>query len=179
MSTDGLGGDPGRFPARFLPREPGVYTPSNHFQSRARDDTRVVSTEMAERAIRGGLVEEDSHGKWRFVNPEPGLECHVACAVSNERRLVVVTGWTTVEDAETAIIDGGFDRHAVKSSAFRDIVCTEGPFAPEIRDVSFNPPVEVYEHLLYTESGENRVRCERCGGSFTRRGTLKLEPCEA
>jgi len=179
MSADLFNGENEPLPPRFLPREPGVYTPTDHFRKRIDDDTRVVTKEMVEEAIRKGEVREDSAGCWRFVGEVPGMKCHVACGVDERRHVVVVTAYTMVTDAKEAIIDSGFDRHAVKCSAFRDSICTDGWFGDEIRDMSFSPPLEVYGHSIYTESGSTKVRCERCGGVFSRKAPLKMDRCQA
>ncbi|MEF8781254.1 MAG: hypothetical protein V5A46_11305, partial [Haloferacaceae archaeon] len=84
-------------------RDPRAYAQTDHFRGRIHQQGRYVSPPVVSEAIERGQLRWNSSDGWRFAIVRDGVRYVVVVGDTDTPSPVVVTGWTEVDDWETAI----------------------------------------------------------------------------
>lgn len=160
-------------------RDPGVYAQTDHFRARIHQQGRYVSPSIVGEAIERGQLRWNTSDGWRFALVRDGVRFVVVVGDTETPSPVVVTGWTEIDDWETAIGSGRYtptDVHTIQLRA--DLSETPGEQLPDlIRPRVVDRPFDLGGHRIRTDAGESHVTCVECGGQFRSKNGLLTRHC--
>lgn len=171
-------------PARRRPedppvRKPAAYAQTDHFRGRIHQQGRYISPAVVSEAIRHGQLRWNTSDGWRFALVRDGVRFVVVVGDTDTPSPVVVTGWTEIDDWETAVGSGQWnltDVHTIQLRA--DLSDSPDEQIPDlIRPRAVDRPFELGDHRIRTEPGESHVTCVECGGQFRSKNDLLRRHC--
>lgn len=162
-------------------RDPSLYSQTDHFRQRLRQQGRYISLPVVSEAIRSGQLRWNSSDGWRFALVRDGVRFVVVLGDTDTPSPVLVTGWTEVADWETAIGSGRWtevDVHTIQLRA--DLSEHKQRQIPgRIRPRVVTRPFDVGGHSVRTDAGEGHVECVDCRARFRSKRELCALPCDS
>jgi len=162
-------------------RNPALYAQTDHFRERLHQQGRYVSVPIVSEAITDGQIRWNTTDGWRFALLKDGIRYVVVVSDTETNSPVVVTGWTEVDDWETAIDSERWhdtDVHTIKLRA--DLSDNHDEQIPDrIRPRIVSRPFDIGGHRVTTEAGDGSVGCVDCGGRFRSKAELARRHCRS
>ena len=162
-------------------RNPSLYAQTDHFRERLHQQGRYVSVPIVSEAITDGQIRWNTTDGWRFALTKAGIRYIVVVSDTETTSPVVVTGWTEVDDWETAIDSERWhdtDVHTIKLRA--DLSDNHDDQIPDlIRPRIVSRAFEIGGHRVTTEAGDGSVECVDCGGRFRSKAELCRRHCRS
>lgn len=168
-----------RTPSDPPPRTPSVYAQTDHFRQRLHQQGRYVSVPIATEAIRRGQMRWNTADGWRFALVKDGVRYVVVVSDTETQSPVVVTGWTAIDDWETARDSSRWDETDLQTIRLRaDLSSYRDEQIPDrIRPRAVDRPFEIGGHRVMTHAGSGSVECVECGGRFRSKAALTERHC--
>ncbi|UWG50431.1 Uncharacterized protein AArcCO_1118 [Halalkaliarchaeum sp. AArc-CO] len=160
-------------------RDPAVYAQTDHFRGRIHQQGRYVSPSVVSEAIERGQLRWNTSDGWRFALVRDGVRFVVVVGDTDTPSPVVVTGWTEIDDWETAVGSGRWTPTDVNTIQLRADL-SESPdeqIPGRIRPRAVDRPFELGDHRIRTEPGESHVTCVDCGGQFRSKNAILTRHC--
>jgi len=158
-----------------------LYAQTDHFRERLHQQGRYVSVPVVSEAITDGQIRWNTTDGWRFALTRAGIRYIVVVSDTETRSPVVVTGWTEVDDWETAMASERWhdtDVHTIQLRA--DLSDNHDDQIPDlIRPRIVSRPFEIGGHRVTTEAGSGSVECVDCGGRFRSKAELCRRHCRS
>ncbi len=162
-------------------RNPSLYAQTDHFRERLHQQGRYVSIPIVSEAIETGQLRYNTTDGWRFALVKNGIRYVVVVSDTETRSPVVVTGWTEVDDWNTALNSDRWhetDVHTIQLRA--DLSANHDEQIPKlIRPRIVSRPFEIGGHRVITRAGSGSVECVDCGGQFRSKGDLCRRHCHS
>ena len=168
-----------RSPEDPPPRNPSLYAQTDHFRQRLHQQGRYVSVPLVSEAITDGQLRWNTTDGWRFALVKDGVRYVVVVGDTETRSPVVVTGWTEIDDWETASEAARWDDTDIHTIQLRaDLSSYHDEQIPDrIRPRAVDRPFTVGGHRVVTDAGAGSVECADCGGRFRSKADLKRRHC--
>jgi len=168
-----------RSPEDPPPRTPAVYAHTDHFRQRLHQQGRYVSVPIVAEAIKQGQLRWNTTDGWRFALVKHGVRYVVVVSDTETQSPVVVTGWTAIDDWETARSDSRWNETDLQTIRLRaDLSANRDEQIPDrIRPRDVDRAFEIGGHRVVTEAGERAVSCVDCDGQFRSKDDLKRRHC--
>lgn len=160
-------------------RDPGVYAQTDHFRRRLAQQGRYVTLPIVAETIERGQLRWNRTDGWRFAHTVDGVRYVVVVTDTETASPVVVTGWTEIDDWETALDSDRFDADDVHTIQLRaDLSEHRHDRIPgRIRPRIVSRPFEIAGHHVTTTPGDSSVVCTDCGGRFQSKDDLQETAC--
>ncbi|MFC7070683.1 hypothetical protein [Halobaculum lipolyticum] len=161
-------------------RDPGQYAQTDHFARRLRQQGRYITLPVVGEAIRNGQLRWNSTDGWRFAVVRDGVRFVVVVGDTETPSPVLVTGWTEIDDWETATTADRWSDTDVHTIQLRADLSEhrERQIPGRIRPRVVARPFEVGGHRVRTAAGDGHVECADCGARFRAKRELCELPCD-
>jgi hypothetical protein len=108
-----------------------------------------------------------------------GIRYVVVVSDTETQSPVIVTGWTAIDDWETAHADARWNETDLQTIRLRAALSSHRneQIPDRIRPRDVDRAFEVCGHRIVTEAGAGSVECVDCGGRFRSKAELQRRHC--